>query len=132
MTTLKRIAQIRDELYESLPTGNVDAWELLTAVKSHIAELDILMTDMNTEVSLPSPLKEEEIEGLWRRNSGDHMTKQGFTAALKGFYSRINQPSGKEMFVALINKMTESDWREADNGFAGRVYDRISNQPSEG
>ena len=32
----------------------------------------------------------------------------------------------RELFIAMIDKMKESDWQEADNGFAGRVFDRIN------
>ena len=32
----------------------------------------------------------------------------------------------RELFIAMIDKMKESDWREADNGFAGRVFDRLN------
>jgi hypothetical protein len=32
----------------------------------------------------------------------------------------------RELFIAMIDKMKESDWQEADNGFAGRVFDRLN------
>lgn len=32
----------------------------------------------------------------------------------------------RELFIAMIDKMKQSDWEEADNGFAGRVYDRLN------
>ena len=32
----------------------------------------------------------------------------------------------RELFIAMIDKMKESDWKEADNGFAGRVFDRLN------
>ena len=34
----------------------------------------------------------------------------------------------RELFVAMIDKMTELDWQECDNGFAERVFDRLSNK----
>lgn len=34
----------------------------------------------------------------------------------------------RELFIAMIDKMTEQDWQECDNGFAGRVFDRLSNK----
>lgn len=32
----------------------------------------------------------------------------------------------RELFIAMIDKMKESDWQESDNGFAGRVFDRLN------
>jgi hypothetical protein len=32
----------------------------------------------------------------------------------------------RKLFIAMIDKMKESDWQEADNGFAGRVFDRLN------
>lgn len=32
----------------------------------------------------------------------------------------------RELFIAMIDKMKQLDWEEADNGFAGRVYDRLN------
>jgi hypothetical protein len=37
---LSELATIRDNLYNSLPTGNAEAWLLLKAIKAHIADLD--------------------------------------------------------------------------------------------
>ena len=34
----------------------------------------------------------------------------------------------RELFAAMIDKMKESDWIECDNGFAERVFDRLSSK----
>jgi hypothetical protein len=39
-TTIEIIRAIRDELYESLPTGDIDAFKLLNVVKDHIKNID--------------------------------------------------------------------------------------------
>lgn len=36
----QKVIELRNELYDSLPTGEVDAFELLTVVKNHIKEID--------------------------------------------------------------------------------------------
>jgi len=37
---IEEIIIIRNELYDDLPTANVDAFELIKLIKSHIAKLD--------------------------------------------------------------------------------------------
>ena len=39
-----------------------------------------------------------------------------------------NVSQQRELFVALTDKMTELDWQECYNGFADRVFDRLSNK----
>ena len=38
----------------------------------------------------------------------------------------VNQQ--RELFVAMFDKMNDDDIQECTNGFAGRVFDRVSNQ----
>lgn len=40
---LDELTQLRDELYNNLPTGKLDAFELIKVVKKHIEELDSLI-----------------------------------------------------------------------------------------
>lgn len=39
---LDELAQARDKLYESLPTGEIDAFDLIKAIKAHIEDLDTI------------------------------------------------------------------------------------------
>lgn len=43
----KEIQRIRDELYDSLPTGKIDAFNLIEIIKEHIEEIDVLIEDIN-------------------------------------------------------------------------------------
>ena len=48
---LEAIKTTRNKLYEALPTGNVDAFDLIKAINSHITELDkILEGEQSSEV----------------------------------------------------------------------------------
>ena len=42
---LDDLTKIRDELYESLPTGKVDTFSLITAIKKHIEKLDKIIEE---------------------------------------------------------------------------------------
>ena len=36
------LSELRNELYDTLPTGNLDAFELLTLIKNHLQKIDKL------------------------------------------------------------------------------------------
>ena len=39
---IKAVSAARDKLYDDLPTGDIDAFDLLKVIKSHIADLDAI------------------------------------------------------------------------------------------
>ena len=51
---LADIISIRNKLYEDLPTGEMNAFELLQTIKWHINELDNYCTTLSTYKSQPS------------------------------------------------------------------------------
>lgn len=40
---MEELSKLRDELYEALPTGKIDAFELIQVIKNHISKLDELI-----------------------------------------------------------------------------------------
>ncbi len=40
---IKAVSAARDKLYDDLPTGDIDAFDLLKVVKSHITDLDAIL-----------------------------------------------------------------------------------------
>lgn len=40
---MEELSKLRDELYEALPTGKIDAFELTQVIKNHISKLDELI-----------------------------------------------------------------------------------------
>jgi hypothetical protein len=47
MTT--KLIDIRDHLYDKLPTGNVDAHQLMVIIKNHLKELDDYIDNIDRE-----------------------------------------------------------------------------------
>lgn len=37
---ITKLVDIRDHLYDMLPTGHVEAWQLMEIIKKHLKELD--------------------------------------------------------------------------------------------
>lgn len=40
---MEELSKLRDDLYEALPSGELDAFELIKIIKSHITKLDELI-----------------------------------------------------------------------------------------
>ena len=48
-TILCKILKVRDELYDSLPRGEVDAFNLIKLINQHICELDKIIDKLKNE-----------------------------------------------------------------------------------
>ena len=68
--TLKQVQKLRDELFESLPTGKVSAFDLIGIIANHIEKLDNLST-------LTAPIPAER-EGKDAVRFGKFLREHGF------------------------------------------------------
>ena len=81
MTT--KLIDIRDHLYDILPTGHVEAWQLLEIIKKHLKELDEYIDNIDREEpTYPKAFVEhcfkithknalDEYYKMWLRNNKD-------------------------------------------------------------
>ena len=70
MKIIGQILTIRNNLYDSVPTGrNIDSFELIGAIKAHLQELDKLIDELESQEKAP-------INNNWIENF-DGMAKLG-------------------------------------------------------
>jgi len=73
MTT--KLIDIRDHLYDKLPTGNVDAWQLLEIIKNHLKELDEYIDNFDREEPAYSKAFVEHCFKITNKNALDEFYK---------------------------------------------------------
>jgi len=56
------LTKLRNELYEALPIGDLDAWKLLQVIKVHLTQLDMLID------KLPQPEVKKSVCGYRDHN----------------------------------------------------------------
>jgi len=98
----EELGNIRNELYDSLPKGNVDGWELLNVIKGHLIKLDDFIL---SKPYLTQPTESKESE--WIDLPSKDLLKSGWWCL------RLYQPKTQiESFVM----------HEVTNGLHGYAY----------
>lgn len=65
-TELTELTEIRNRLYDRMPSGDISAWELLQTVKLHLDELDQFIDKMDTQCVLSNVVgQSEQLQGFF-------------------------------------------------------------------
>ena len=103
----EQIQKLRDELYDELPTGILDAFDLLTIIKNHIVKLDKVLEDFYT-TGRPKTTKENAIS-LYQAKGQDKrldiVTRCDFFE--NRFHYNVMQ-NGDIQFLKFVNKKMHS------------------------
>jgi len=99
-----KLIDIRDHLYDTLPTGHVEAWQLLEIIKKHLKELDDYI-DLQNSVTKT----ETDTGHLVDMPDLPALVKKGIAQAMDGTTLWINTTTDERITVHI--KDDKLRWR---------------------
>ena len=75
----KKLEQVRNELYNKLPSGEIDSFELIKIIKSHIDELDKIIEAENRMLERQNKFNSGICPDCGEALNGKHVMGEGTT-----------------------------------------------------